>query len=158
MRAQCPLKTQTLLREHMNTAPCVGIALLCVCALCPPYVRMARRRARAAAPRGCAPRAACEESRARSANQQTAQFKNAYTDFTCIQNLQSNENGHMQYYYCTVVLPVRYNCTVVLLKDSSLPRQFQKAYPRMQLHEFAGGLRLRAWKEYGNASCRSGLR
>ncbi len=32
-----------------------------------------------------------------------------------------------------------------------LPEQFRKAYqyPPMQLHEFAGGLRLRAWKEYG---------
>ena len=36
------------------------------------------------------------------------------------------------------------------VEDAELPTQFLKAYPRMQLHEFAGGLRLRPWKEYGD--------
>ena len=36
------------------------------------------------------------------------------------------------------------------VEDAEIPTQFLKAYPRMQLHEFAGGLRLRPWKEYGD--------
>ena len=34
--------------------------------------------------------------------------------------------------------------------DSQLPRQFVLAYPRMSMHEHAGGLGLRQWHRYAH--------
>ena len=36
------------------------------------------------------------------------------------------------------------------VKDEYMPRQFNLAYDRMGLHEHAGGLRMRPWREYAD--------